>query len=55
MQTILSLETMQLISKFFINGCHLIQYLSEMLPNDDAKHNEVCKSFQILLQRLPVS
>ena len=26
-----------------------------MLPNDDAKHKEVCKSFQILLQRLPVS
>ena len=52
----LSLEAMQLVEKFFVHGCHLIQNLSEILgPSEEAKMKEVCKSFQILLHQLRVT
>ena len=45
-----SLKVMTLIKEFFINGCHLIQNLSEIFgPSDEKKMSEVCRSFQILI------
>ena len=51
---IFDVEVMTYIKRFFIHGFHLIRNLYQMLPTDETKHKEVCKSFQMIFSRLEI-